>query len=362
MGTGSRATFVISWSQTEVDGLVAPPTDCLATGASWRWSGQAVRLDVATDVLILEGPAGEAEVRARAARMVQRLVGPAFEVRGPAAGARAGRPDPSPREQGPEPGFTLTDGRRSFAARLVEAADGQARLLVFADAMPPAGIDLWVMAADLGPGHAPRPPAPARGVICFTPGTRLRTPEGLRPIESVRPGDRLLTRDNGPQEVLWTASRRMTGARLYAMPHLRPVRIRTGALGLGRPDGDLIVSPRHRMVVEGPAARALFGEAEVLVAAEDLVDGGGVTLDLGARETTYIHVLLERHEVVWANGLPTESFHPGAADLTTLDPRDRFALQAILPEVAGDPGSYGDFARRCLTRAEAAILAHDRAA
>lgn len=359
MGTGSRATFVISWSQTEVDGLSAAPTDCLATGASWRWRGQAVRLDVATDVLILEGPAGEAEVRARAARMVQRLVGPALE--GMAAQPRP-RIEPRVPDSGPEAGFTLTDGRRSYAARLVEAADGRARLLVFADAMPPAGTDLWVVAANLGPGQAARRDDFAPGVICFTPGTRLRTPDGARPIEAIRPGDRLLTRDNGPQEVLWTASRKMTGARLYAMPHLRPVRIRAGALGLGRPDGDLVVSPRHRMVVGGPAAQALFGETEVLVAAEDLVDGGGVTVDLGARETTYIHVLLERHEVVWANGLPTESFHPGAADLTTLDPRDRFALQAILPEVAGDPGSYGDFARRCLTRAEAAILAHDRAA
>lgn len=362
MGTGSRATFVISWSQTEVDGIAAAPADCIATGASWRWSGQAVRLDVAGDALILEGPAGEAEVRARAARMVQRLVGPILD--GMEARQALPRPRAAPRlpDGSTEPGFSLTDGRRSYGARLVEAADGRARLLVFADAMPPAGTDLWVLAADLGPGHKPQPAAPAPGVICFTPGTRLHTPEGHRPIEAIRPGDRLLTRDSGPQEVLWTASRRITGARLYAMPHLRPVRIRAGALGIGRPDGDLLVSPGHRMVVEGAASRALFGEAEVLVAAEDLVDGTGVTVDLGARETTYIHVLLERHEVVWANGLPTESFHPGAADLATLDPRDRFALQAILPEVAGDPGSYGDFARRCLTRAEAAILAHDRAA
>ncbi|HMO71374.1 MAG TPA: Hint domain-containing protein, partial [Paracoccaceae bacterium] len=291
------------------------------------------------------------------------LVGPALEgMDGRARPTRARYEPPRLHETGPEPGFTLTDGRRSYAARLVEAADRQARLLVFADAMPPAATDLWVAAATLGPGHATRSDDTAPGVICFTPGTRLRTPDGARPIESIRPGDRLLTRDNGPQEVLWTASRRMTGARLYALPHLRPVRIRAGALGSGRPDADLLVSPRHRMVVEGPAARALFGEAEVLVTAEDLVDGAAVTVDLGTRETTYIHVLLERHEVVWANDLATESFHPGAADLTTLDPRDRFALQAILPELAGDPGAYGDYARRCLGRAEAAILAHDRAA
>ena len=43
----------------------------------------------------------------------------------------------------------------------------------------------------------------------------------------------------------------MTGARLYAMPHLRPIRFRAGALGQGRPEDDLLVSPQHRMLVQG---------------------------------------------------------------------------------------------------------------
>jgi hypothetical protein len=351
MGTGFRATFVISWSQTEVDGLRAAPTHMLTTGVTWRWSGEALRVDGAADVLLLEGAEGAAELRARAARMVRRLVG-----------AAVGNASPPQVTHGvpPEAGFVLTDGRARYDASLIEVSGAPTRLVMFMGDMPPPDRDLWVVQSTLQTTLA-APPAQG-GVICFTPGTLLRMGNSAVPIETLRPGDRIQTRDNGPQEILWTGKRRMSGARLYAMPHLRPVRFRAGALGIGQPDRDLCVSPRHRMLVRGSAARALFNEDEVLVAAEDLLNGGSIAVDLVAREVTYVHVLLERHEVVWANGLATESFHPAAAALDSLDPHDRFALEAILPEIAGDPESYGDFARRCLSASEAAILRHDLAA
>ena len=75
MKTGSLGTFVISWSQTEVDGLKAAPLDVLAVGTTWRWSGAAVRVDGPQGLLLLEGAEGAADIRKRAARMVRRLVG-----------------------------------------------------------------------------------------------------------------------------------------------------------------------------------------------------------------------------------------------------------------------------------------------
>ena len=69
MKTGSLGTFVISWSQTEVDGLKAPPLDVLAVGTTWRWSGAAVRVDGPQGLLLLEGAEGAADIRKRAARM-----------------------------------------------------------------------------------------------------------------------------------------------------------------------------------------------------------------------------------------------------------------------------------------------------
>jgi Hint domain len=200
------------------------------------------------------------------------------------------------------------------------------------------------------------------GIICFGLGTKLSTPGGARLIESLRPGDLVETKDNGPQEVLWTGRRRMSGARLHAMPHLRPIRFRTGAIGTGRPDDDLIVSPHHRMLIDSHAARGLFDTDEVLVQAAHLLNGSSVIVDHLLTEVTYVHVLLERHNVIWANGLQTESFHPAHMDLPSLDADQYASLLNVLPGIAGSAEAYGEVVRRNLTAPEALILRHDFAA
>lgn len=171
----------------------------------------------------------------------------------------------------------------------------------------------------------------------------------------------LQTKDNGAEQIQWIGSRRMTGARLFAMPRLRPIRIRKGAFGDDRPDGELLVSPEHRVLVKGDVARALFNTPEVLVSAKDLIDNESVHVDLATREVTYIHLLLPRHQIIWANGVETESFHPASAAMSTLDEDDRARLLAHHPELEYDPNSYGNFARRSLSNSEAAILAHEAA-
>lgn len=357
MGTGSRGTFVISWAQTEVDGLGAAPIDVLAVGASWRWTGAAVRVDGRQDILVLEGAEGAAEMRRRAARMVRRLVGAAIgtpEV--------ASAPAEDDGEGDPDLGFVVTDGNQSYAVTLIPVPDSGARLLMFVGDMPPPEQDLWVVRSSVDRTGYATGAEQAGGVICFTPGTRIATTEGPRLIQMLRPGDRILTKDNGAQEILWTGHRRMTGARLHAMPHLRPIRFRAGALGIGRPDSDLIVSPQHRMLVKGRAAQALFNTSEVLVRAEDLTNGHSVMVDQSMREVTYIHILLERHNIVFANGIETESFHPSNAALDTVEPMQREALLSIMPQIGANPHAYGDYARRNLSGSEAAILRHDMAA
>ena len=142
------------------------------------------------------------------------------------------------------------------------------------------------------------------------------------------------------------------------MPHLRPIRFRANALGQDRPDCDLWVSPQHRMLVKGPAALALFNTTEVLVAAEDLINDRSITVDYALREVTYIHILLDQHNIIWANGLETESFHPANAAPDSLGPADHQGLLGVLPNLA-DPDTYGGYARRNLSHPEAAILRHD---
>lgn len=356
MKTGFRGTFVISWGQTEVDGLTASTVDALSVGVAWRWTGDAVRVDRPQDTLLLEAPEGKADMQKRAARMVRRLVGAALE-RQPLDAIRVDEETDTP-----DQGFIVTDGHQSFSIAVIEVPSSGARLLMFFGEVPPKDRDLWVVRTQIDRTHTAAGHAEAGGVICFTPETLIATPSGPRLIRSLRPGDRVLTKDNGPQEVLWSGSRKMTGARLYAMPHLRPVRFRSGAFGAGRPEPDLLVSPQHRMLLRGPSAQALFNTPEVLVRAQDLINDLTVTVDYALRDVTYVHILLERHNIVFANGLETESFHPSNTALDMIEPDQREGLLEMMPDIADNPQSYGDYARRNLSASEATILRHDIAA
>jgi hypothetical protein len=109
------------------------------------------------------------------------------------------------------------------------------------------------------------------GIPCFTAGTLILTPRGEVPIESLRVGDLVCTRDNGSQPLLWMAMRRLDLADLRAAPNLRPVLIGAGALGNDRP---VLVSPQHGVLARLPKG----GGTEALVRAKHLarLSGGGV--------------------------------------------------------------------------------------
>lgn len=358
MNTGFLGTFVISWSQTEIDGVQSAPLSLLNVGAAWRYQGNWVRVDRPTDVLVLHGASQHADMRLRAARMVRSLVGKALSSTetAPQSGPAFAPPDD---EHLPDQSFVVTDGHQSYTLTLIPVPDTGSRLVMSLGPMPPANQDLWVVRAAVDSTQSAAGAAVSGGVICFTPDTMISTEFGPRAIAQLQAGDKILTRDNGPQEILWRGHRRMTGARLHVMPHLRPIRFASGALGFGRPDQPLLVSPQHRMLVKGPAALALFNTPEVLVAAQDLVNDRTILVDHSQREVTYVHILLAQHNIVWANGLESESFHPSNTALDTIAPDQQAGLLAILPQVADNPDTYGDYARRNVSAAEAAILRHE---
>lgn len=351
MRTGFSGTFVIAWTQVEVEGLTRAPLTALTIGASWRWSGDAVCVDGPRDVLVLDGAIGKAELHQRAAQSVRRLIG----------NAMAGAPiyhDPEARSRLFDGGFDVTDGVKRYEITLIDTPDLGAPLLMFLGEMPPKDTDLWVVSTYVATARDAR--VDDKGaVICFTPGTQILTPDGPRLVEDLCEGDLVQTKDNGPQALRWIGGRRISGARLYAMPELRPVRLRVDALGIGHPDTDLIVSPQHRMLVSGKAARDLFNADEVLVAAKDLVNDKSIVIDRTHRQLHYIHLLFDAHQVIVANGLETESFHPEIADLDDVAGDQKQRLLERFPDIGTSGDSYGPSARRTLTGAEAAILMHE---
>ncbi|MGR3453190.1 Hint domain-containing protein [Pseudooceanicola sp.] len=194
-------------------------------------------------------------------------------------------------------------------------------------------------------------------IPCFTPGTLIATPKGERRVEDLSVGDRIITRDNGIQEIRWMGAKALNGRQLAANEHLKPVLIQKGALGHGLPERDMLVSPNHRMLVNNEKTMLYFEEREVLVAAKHLTGLPGVDV-VNALHTTYIHFMFDRHEVVLSDGAWTESFQPGELSLDGVGNAQRNEIYELFPELKTADG-IRDYhaARRTLKKHEARLLA-----
>lgn len=194
-------------------------------------------------------------------------------------------------------------------------------------------------------------------VACFTPGTLIATPRGEVPVERLAVGDRVITRDDGLQEIRWRSARRMDPGFLVAHPHLRPVLIERGSLGADLPETDMMVSPNHRILVTPDRALLHLDEPEALVAAKHLVGTHGIRqVDCGG--TVYHHVMFDRHQVVLANGAWTESFLPSERLLNGMGNAQRTELLELFPELGRAEGlaAYRP-AREVLSDARARLMA-----
>lgn len=170
------------------------------------------------------------------------------------------------------------------------------------------------------------------GIACFTPGTMVQTDKGRRRIETLSPGDRVMTRDNGLQPIRWI------GRKTFAEPDLRedaslyPVLMRKGALGPGLPTRDMMVSRQHRMLLCSPRAELYFGEDEVFLRALHMVGQPGIVHAM-VPEVTYLHLMFDRHEVILADGVWSESFQPAARNIGGLDEDQRHELFKVFPDM-----------------------------
>lgn len=182
------------------------------------------------------------------------------------------------------------------------------------------------------------------GAVCFTAGTMIETDRGARPVETLGPGALVQTRDAGYQPLVWAGGEEIGPDALAANGRLRPVRIAAGALGHGMPRTDLCISRQHRVLISGAWVYRAFGRQEVLIAAAKMIGLPGIALDTGARSVRYIHLALDRHHVLNANGAPCESLLAGPQALAMLPPKARVELIEALPEIT-EPGHSPDPAR-----------------
>uniref|UniRef100_UPI003562EF97 Hint domain-containing protein n=1 Tax=Roseovarius sp. TaxID=1486281 RepID=UPI003562EF97 len=193
-------------------------------------------------------------------------------------------------------------------------------------------------------------------VPCFTPGTVIATPKGERLVEDLKVGDRIITRDNGIQEIRWLGRRDLKGRELLQAPHLKPVLVRAGSLGNGLPERDMVVSPNHRVLINNDRTALYFEEREVLAAAKHLTGLEGVDA-VEASGVSYIHFMFDNHEVVLSNGAWTESFQPGEQTMDGMGQPQRDEIFELFPELREAEGLNAyQSARRSLKKHEARLL------
>ncbi|GAA6189247.1 Hint domain-containing protein [Litorivita sp. NS0012-18] len=161
--------------------------------------------------------------------------------------------------------------------------------------------------------------------VCFTAGTRIATARGPALVEDLRAGDRVLTMDHGAQPLIWVGAQRASGQGATA-----PVRVPALALGNTR---DLLLSPQHRVLRRMAGSRVQKGRAgECLTPVKSLSGAAGIG-PAPCKEVVYYHLLLARHEVIFAEGAPVESMLPGPVALRALTPASRAQLLALCPDL-----------------------------
>jgi autotransporter passenger strand-loop-strand repeat protein len=132
--------------------------------------------------------------------------------------------------------------------------------------------------------------------LCFGAGTHIDTERSTISVENLVVGDVVAAHFAGTAPIVWIGQRTID-CRCHARPEgVWPVRVRAGAFGEGVPRRDVLLSPDHAVFVGG-----------VLVPVRELVDGGMIVQEKVER-VRYFHVELKQHDVVFAEGLPVESY------------------------------------------------------
>lgn len=142
-------------------------------------------------------------------------------------------------------------------------------------------------------------PTPGVTNLCFGAGTRIATQRGETPVEALQIGDLVQTEDGGAKPVKWIG-RQTVAPRFNPAERLRLVRVGAGALGAQVPSRDLVLTADHALLIDG-----------LLINAGALVNGATIAFvplaELGERYTIY-HIETEGHDVILAEGAPTETY------------------------------------------------------
>lgn len=237
-------------------------------------------------------------------------------------------------------GISLSDGATVYDffsfndnAATVTAVAGPANGMTSTE-IGMAGAGASLETTDRGASYSVQTTPNSGTIPCLTRATLVHTSEGPLAVEALRPGMRLHRFEGGFATLRLAMSKKVSRRDLAAHRKLAPVRISAGALGQGLPKRDLWVSRQHRMLVQSPIVKRMFGRANVLVPAIRLIDLPGIFIDESVENLEYFHLLFDTHEVIYAEGAPTESLYLGQEALRALPAAALEEITALFPQIA----------------------------
>jgi hypothetical protein len=162
--------------------------------------------------------------------------------------------------------------------------------------------------------------------VSFTHGTMITLATGAQcAVEDLKVGDRVLTRDNGPQDIRWIGHITMRASGAFA-----PIVIKAGTL---HNLNDLVVSPDHRLFIYQRSDELGAGRNELLIRARHLVNGDTIYVRTGGY-VDYYQMLFDHHQIIFAEGIAAESMLVDERTSAAL-PED---LSALLPDILPQHG------------------------
>lgn len=166
-------------------------------------------------------------------------------------------------------------------------------------------------------------------------GSNVRTPFGARRIEHVRPGDLIVTRNNGLQPVKLVWTRTISAVELTKNPSLAPIRLNTRAIGPMMPARPLRIAPGHRALIPGYRVADVDDKTSYLMKIDGVAaHSDAAYVDRSEGDVTYYNLIFEDHQIFCVEGLPVESLRPSPKLLALMDVATRAELRELFPNLA----------------------------
>ena len=134
-------------------------------------------------------------------------------------------------------------------------------------------------------------------IACYRRGTLIATGHGEVPVEALAIGDEIMTASGAPRPIKWIGRRSYHGRFIVGRKDILPICFKAGSIDDGVPRRDLWISPHHAMLLDG-----------VLIEAKDLINGVSIVQAENVEEVEYFHIELDSHDVILAEGAPSETF------------------------------------------------------